>query len=161
MKNGNLSPVMDDQCAIEWWRKIDQIKEVVNSLKPNPNSRRMLVFRMEPSVLPDTSLSFSENVANAKSGIAPMSCHFFNFMLPDGKLLPVNLYQKKCRYIFRCSVQNASLCPITYDGTGFADCNNLAKFHSYLFGDATHLQQPFKQVACQLSRSLKPLQNGF
>ena len=60
--NGDLGPVYGHQ-----WRnwnsdEIDQIKSVIDTLKTNPNSRRMLVSAWNPSVLPDTSKSFSENV---------------------------------------------------------------------------------------------------
>jgi len=77
-ENGNLGPVYGHQ-----WRnwnsdEIDQIKEVINTLKNNPNSRRMLVSAWNPSVLPDTSKSFSENVSNGKAALPP--CHaFFQF----------------------------------------------------------------------------------
>ena len=64
--------------------EIDQIKEVIETLKTNPNSRRMLVSAWNPSVLPDNSKSFSENVANGKAALPP--CHaFFQFYVssPD------------------------------------------------------------------------------
>ncbi|GAL78935.1 thymidylate synthase [Algibacter lectus] len=59
--------------------EIDQIKEVIHSLKTNPNSRRMLVSAWNPSVLPDNSKSFSENVANGKAALLHVT-RFFNFM---------------------------------------------------------------------------------
>ena len=63
-ENGNLGPVYEHQ-----WRnwnndEIDQIKLIIESLKNNPNSRRMLVSAWNPSVLPDKSKSFSKNVAD-------------------------------------------------------------------------------------------------
>ena len=62
-EKGNLGPVYGHQ-----WRNwnsegIDQIQEVINTLKTNPDSRRMLVSAWNPSVLPDTKVSFSKNVA--------------------------------------------------------------------------------------------------
>ena len=55
---GDLGPVYGHQ-----WRNwnsegIDQIQEVIHTLKNNPDSRRMLVSAWNPSVLPDTSVSF-------------------------------------------------------------------------------------------------------
>ena len=79
-EKGNLGPVYGHQ-----WRNwnsegIDQIQEVINTLKTNPDSRRMLVSAWNPSVMPDTKATFSENVANNKAALPP--CHaFFNFML--------------------------------------------------------------------------------
>ena len=63
-QNGDLGPVYGHQ-----WRNwnsegIDQIKEVINTIKTNPDSRRMIVSAWNPSVLPNTQQSFSENVAN-------------------------------------------------------------------------------------------------
>ena len=77
-ENGDLGPVYGHQ-----WRNwnsdgIDQIKEVVDTIKNNPNSRRMMVSAWNPSVMPDTSVSFTENVANGKAALPP--CHaFFQF----------------------------------------------------------------------------------
>jgi len=74
-EDGDLGPVYGYQ-----WRnwngdEIDQIKELITTLKDNPNSRRMLVSAWNPSVLPDTTKSFEENVANGKAALPP--CHAF------------------------------------------------------------------------------------
>jgi thymidylate synthase len=50
----------------------------------------MLVSAWNPSVLPDTTKSFDENVANNKAALPP--CHAFSFMF-DGKL-SCQLYQR-------------------------------------------------------------------
>ena len=52
-ENGNLGPVYGHQ-----WRNwnsegIDQIKSVIETLKKNPDSRRIMVSAWNPSVLPD------------------------------------------------------------------------------------------------------------
>jgi thymidylate synthase len=91
-ENGDLGPVYGHQ-----WRnwnsdEIDQIKDVVETLKNNPDSRRMLVSAWNPSVLPDNSKSFSVNVAEGKAALPP--CHaFFQFYVADGKL-SCQLYQR-------------------------------------------------------------------
>jgi thymidylate synthase len=52
----------------------------------------MLVSAWNPSVLPDTTKSFDENVANNKAALPP--CHaFFQFYVSDGKL-SCQLYQR-------------------------------------------------------------------
>ena len=91
-ENGDLGPLYGHQ-----WRNwnsegIDQIKDVIETIKTNPNSRRMLVTAWNPSVLPHPELSFSNNVANGNSALPP--CHaFFQFYVADGKLSCL-LYQR-------------------------------------------------------------------
>ena len=91
-ENGDLGPVYGYQ-----WRNwngdgIDQISEVIEMIKTNPDSRRMMVSAWNPSVLPDTSVSFEENVANRKAALPP--CHaFFQFYVSEGKL-SCQLYQR-------------------------------------------------------------------
>ncbi len=83
--DGNLGPVYGEQ-----WRNwnnegIDQISEAIGLIKYNPNSRRILVNAWNPSVLPDTSKSFSENIANGKAALS--SCHcLFQFYVANNKL---------------------------------------------------------------------------
>ena len=72
--NGDLGPVYGAQ-----WRNwngegIDQIKQVVESIKNNPNSRRHIVSAWNPSVLPDEyEKDFAANVAAGKAALPP--CH--------------------------------------------------------------------------------------
>ena len=71
---------------------IDQIEVLIDQIKSNPNSRRMIVSAWNPSVLPDTSKSFTENVKNGKAALPP--CHaFFQFYVSEGKL-SCQLYQR-------------------------------------------------------------------
>ena len=52
----------------------------------------MLVSAWNPSVLPDTSKTFEQNVANGKAALPP--CHaFFQFYVNNGKL-SCQLYQR-------------------------------------------------------------------
>ena len=91
-ENGDLGPIYGFQ-----WRNwnnegIDQIKEVINSIKTNPNSRRHLVTAWNPSVLPDNGLSFSKNIQCGKAALPP--CHaFFQFYVSNSKL-SCQLYQR-------------------------------------------------------------------
>ena len=95
-ENGDLGPVYGHQ-----WRnwnddEIDQIKDIIKTLKTNPDSRRMLVSAWNPSVLPDTSKSFSENVANGKAAYL-LVMRFFNFML-----LMENYHVNSIREVLMC-----------------------------------------------------------
>ena len=91
-ENGDLGPVYGHQ-----WRNwnsegIDQLQNAIDQIKSNPNSRRIIISAWNPSVLPDTSVSFSENVANGKAALPP--CHaFFQFYVSNGKL-SCQLYQR-------------------------------------------------------------------
>ena len=91
-KKGDLGPVYGKQ-----WRNwnnegIDQIKLAIDTLKKNPDSRRVLISAWNPSVLPDSKLSFSENVANNKAALPP--CHaFFQFYVSNNQL-SCQLYQR-------------------------------------------------------------------
>jgi len=152
-ENGNLGPVYGYQ-----WRnwngdEIDQIKEVINSLKTNPNSRRMLVSAWNPSVLPDTSLSFSENVANEKAALPP--CHaFFQFYVADGKL-SCQLYQRSADIFLGVPFNIASYALFTLMVAQVCGLQPGEFIHT--FGDAHIYNNHFEQVALQLSRQPRPL----
>lgn len=65
--------------------KIDQIQELVNTLKNNPDSRRMLVNAWNVADLPDSNNSPQNNVDDGLMALAP--CHYaFQCYVADGKL---------------------------------------------------------------------------
>ncbi|AZR82633.1 thymidylate synthase [Thiomicrospira sp. S5] len=94
-ENGDLGPIYGKQWVA--WEKpngetINQIAEVIDTLKNNPNSRRMLVSAWNPADLPDESMSPQENVQQGRMALA--TCHaFFQFYVADGKL-SCQLYQR-------------------------------------------------------------------
>ncbi len=151
--NGNLGPVYGRQ-----WRnwngdEIDQIKEVVQSLKNNPNSRRMLVSAWNPSVLPDTSKSFAENVANGKAALPP--CHaFFQFYVADGKL-SCQLYQRSADIFLGVPFNIASYALFTMMMAQV--CGFEAGEFIHTFGDAHIYNNHMEQVELQLSREPRAL----
>jgi len=152
-ENGNLGPVYGHQ-----WRnwnndEIDQIKNIVNTLKTNPNSRRMLVSAWNPSVLPDTSLSFSKNVANGKAALPP--CHaFFQFYVADGKL-SCQLYQRSADIFLGVPFNIASYALFTMMMAQV--CGYKAGDFIHTFGDAHIYNNHLTQFELQLSRELRPL----
>lgn len=92
-ENWDLWPVYGAQRR-NWNNEgIDQIAEVVKSIKENPNSRRHIVSARNPSVLPDEhEKNFAANVAAGKAALPP--CHaLFQFYVADGKL-SCQLYQR-------------------------------------------------------------------
>lgn len=152
-ENGELGPVYGHQ-----WRnwnndEIDQIKGVVQSLKNNPDSRRLLVSAWNPSVLPDTSKSFSENVANGKAALPP--CHaFFQFYVADGKL-SCQLYQRSADIFLGVPFNIASYALFTMMMAQV--CGFKAGEFIHTFGDAHIYNNHMDQVELMLSRDLRPL----
>ena len=152
-ENGDLGPVYGYQ-----WRnwngdEIDQISEIIETLKNNPDSRRMLVSAWNPSVLPDTSKSFSENVANGKAALPP--CHaFFQFYVADGKL-SCQLYQRSADIFLGVPFNIASYALFTMMMA--QACELEVGDFTHTFGDAHIYSNHQEQVELQLSRDPKPL----
>ena len=152
-ENGNLGPVYGHQ-----WRNwnsegVDQLINVIETLKTNPNSRRMLVSAWNPSVLPDTSKSFSENVANGKAALPP--CHaFFQFYVADGKL-SCQLYQRSADIFLGVPFNIASYALLTEMMAQV--CGFQAGEFIHTLGDAHIYTNHMEQVELQLSREPKSL----
>lgn len=151
--NGNLGPVYGHQ-----WRNwnsegVDQLINVIETLKTNPNSRRMLVSAWNPSVLPDTSKSFSENVANGKAALPP--CHaFFQFYVADGKL-SCQLYQRSADIFLGVPFNIASYALLNEMMAQV--CGFQAGEFIHTLGDAHIYTNHMEQVELQLSREPKLL----
>lgn len=86
-KNGDLGDVYGKQ-----WRSwdngdgtvTDQIKNVIENIKNTPDCRRLIVSAWNPSVVPDSSKSFEENIKNGKQALPP--CHLlFQFYTIEAK----------------------------------------------------------------------------
>ena len=152
-ENGDLGPVYGHQ-----WRnwnsdEIDQIELVIKDLKNNPNSRRMLVSAWNPSVLPDTSKSFSENVANGKAALPP--CHaFFQFYVYKGKL-SCQLYQRSADIFLGVPFNIASYALFTMMMAQV--CGYEAGDFVHTLGDAHIYNNHLEQLELQRSRDPRPL----
>jgi thymidylate synthase len=152
-KNGNLGPVYGFQ-----WRNwngdnIDQIKELIDNLKKNPNSRRMLVSAWNPSVLPDGSKSFSGNISEGKVALPP--CHaLFQFYVNDGKL-SCQLYQRSADIFLGVPFNIASYSLFTLMIAQV--CGYKPGDFIHTFGDAHIYTNHFDQLKLQLTRSPKQL----
>lgn len=152
-ENGDLGPIYGYQ-----WRNwngegIDQIKELIDTIKTNPDSRRMLVSAWNPSVLPDTKLSFAQNVANKKAALPP--CHaFFQFYVANGKL-SCQLYQRSADIFLGVPFNIASYALFTMmvakvTGLQYGD-------FVHTFGDAHIYNDHLEQIDLQLSREPRTL----
>lgn len=152
-KNGDLGPVYGHQ-----WRNwnnddIDQITDVIATLKNNPNSRRMMVSAWNPSVMPDTSQSFDDNVANGKAALPP--CHaFFQFYVANGKL-SCQLYQRSADIFLGVPFNIASYALFTMMMAQV--CGYQPGEFIHTFGDAHIYNNHVEQLELQLSRTPRPL----
>ncbi|WP_139855915.1 thymidylate synthase [Aequorivita sinensis] len=152
-ENGDLGPVYGHQWRNWNSEEIDQISEIVETLKKNPDSRRMLVSAWNPSVMPDTSKPFAENVANGKAALPP--CHaFFQFYVADGKL-SCQLYQRSADSFLGVPFNIASYALLTMMMAQV--CGYEAGDFVHTFGDAHIYSNHYEQVALQLSREPRPL----
>jgi thymidylate synthase len=152
-ENGDLGPVYGAQ-----WRNwngegIDQIKEVVHQIKTNPDNRRMIVAAWNPSVLPLSGKSFSENVAAGKAALPP--CHaWFQFYVSDGKL-SCQLYQRSADIFLGVPFNIASYALLTLMIAQVTDLQPGEFVHT--FGDAHIYLNHIDQVNLQLSRKIRSL----
>ncbi len=152
-EDGDLGPVYGYQ-----WRNwngdgIDQIKDLIQTLKTNPDSRRMMVAAWNPSVLPDSSKSFAENVANGKAALPP--CHaFFQFYVANGRL-SCQLYQRSADIFLGVPFNIASYALFTLMVAQVCGYEPGEFIHT--FGDAHIYNNHMEQIELQLSREPRPL----
>ncbi len=152
-EKGDLGPVYGHQ-----WRNwnsegIDQITEVIETIKTNPDSRRMIITAWNPSVMPDTSISFSENVEKGKAALPP--CHaFFQFYVSQGKL-SCQLYQRSADAFLGVPFNIASYALLTLMVAQVCELEPGEFIHT--FGDAHIYNNHLEQIDLQLSRETRKL----
>ena len=152
-EKGDLGPIYGHQ-----WRNwndegIDQIKSVIETLKTNPDSRRMLISAWNPGVLPDTSITFAENVANHKAALPP--CHaFFQFYVANGKL-SCQLYQRSADLFLGVPFNIASYALLNLMVAQVCELKPGTFVHT--FGDVHIYSNHHDQLEEQLSRTPRPL----
>ena len=152
-KNGDLGPVYGSQ-----WRnwnneKIDQISNLIELIKNNPNSRRMLVSAWNPSVLPDTNKGFDENIMNGKAALPP--CHAFFQFYVSNKKLSCQLYQRSADIFLGVPFNIASYALFTHMIAHVCKLDVGDFVHT--FGDAHIYNNHIDQIQLQLSRSPRKL----
>ncbi len=147
-EKGDLGPVYGAQ-----WRnwnneKIDQLAQVIESIKKNPDSRRHIVTAWNPSVLPLSGNSFSENVALGKAALPP--CHaWFQFYVANNRL-SCQMYQRSADIFLGVPFNIASyalLNMMVAQVTGLEPGDFILTF-----GDAHVYMNHLDQVKLQISR---------
>ncbi len=142
-ENGNLGPVYGSQWR-SWptadGRHIDQITQVVNQIKNNPDSRRMIVSAW--------------NVGEIEHMKLP-PCHaFFQFYVAEGKL-SCQLYQRSADIFLGVPFNIASYALLTHMIAQV--CNLQAGDFIHTLGDAHLYSNHLEQAKLQLSRDFRKL----
>ncbi len=142
-ENGDLGPVY----GVQWrsWptpdgRTVDQISELINGIKNNPDSRRHIVSAW--------------NVAEVGNMALP-PCHtLFQFYVADGKL-SCQLYQRSADVFLGVPFNIASYALLTMMVAQVCDLEPGDFVHT--FGDAHLYSNHLEQTELQLSRDFRPL----
>ena len=160
-KYGELGAVYGEQWR-SWWCfddknrqgfTIDQIANVIDSIKNNPNSRRHIVSAWNVEVLPDESLTPQENVEQGLQALPPCHC-LFQFYVNDGKL-SCQLYQRSADIFLGVPFNIASYALLTHMIAQVCGLEVGEFIHT--FGDAHIYSNHIKQLELQMSREDKPL----
>ena len=142
-ENGDLGPVYGYQ-----WRSwptpdgghVDQIANVVNQIKNNPDSRRLIVSAWNPALVDEMALP---------------PCHaLFQFYVADGKL-SLQLYQRSADVFLGVPFNIASYALLLMMMAQVCDLEVGDYVHT--FGDVHIYNNHFEQVNRQLERTPKPL----
>ena len=142
-EQGDLGPVYGKQ-----WRSwtapdgstIDQISEVLSTLKRDPNSRRLIVSAWNPADIP-------------RMALAPCHC-LFQFYIAEGRL-SCQLYQRSADVFLGVPFNIASYALLTMMMAQVADLEPGDFVHT--FGDAHLYLNHMEQANAQIERELRPL----
>jgi thymidylate synthase len=150
-EEGDLGPVYGAQWR-SWpmpdGRQIDQMAQLLHSLKARPHSRRHIVSAWNPALLPDESRSPKENAAAGLQALPP--CHaLFQFHVADGKL-SCQLYQRSADAFLGVPFNIASYALLTMMIAQVTDLEPGDFIHT--LGDAHIYINHLEQVQTQLSR---------
>lgn len=119
---------------------IDQIKDVIHSIKTNPDSRRHIVSAWNPEDIPNMALP---------------PCHtLFQFYVADGKL-SCQLYQRSADVFLGVPFNIASYALLTH--LIAKECDLEVGEFVHTFGDVHIYSNHIEQIKLQLSREKKSL----
>lgn len=141
-KHGDLGPVYGKQ-----WRafgidehKVDQLQDVIEMIKSNPNSRRLIVCAWNPMVIDQMALP---------------PCHsLFQFYVADGKL-SCQLYQRSADLFLGVPFNIASYALLTMMVAKV--CNLELGDFVHTMGDVHIYSNHIDQINLQLTRTPRPL----
>ncbi len=141
--NGELGPVYGKQWR-NWegkdGRAFDQLTELINQIRTNPDSRRLIISAWNVADLPKMAL---------------MPCHtMFQFYVADGKL-SCQLYQRSADVFLGVPFNIASYALLTLMIAQVCDLEPGYFIHS--FGDVHIYTNHIEQVNLQISRNPFPL----
>jgi thymidylate synthase len=142
-ENGELGPVYGHQ-----WRSwagadgqtVDQISKLIDQIKNNPDSRRLIVSAWNPADVDDMALP-------------PCHC-FFQFYVADGKL-SCQLYQRSADVFLGVPFNIASYALLTMMVAHVTDLEPGEFVHT--FGDVHIYKNHLEQVDLQLTRDVRAL----
>lgn len=155
-EEGDLGPIYGKQWTA-WPTKdggtINQIDYVVNTLRTNPNSRRILFHGWNPEYLPDESQSPQENVRQGRMALPP--CHLlYQFYVANGKLSS-QLYIRSSDSFLGLPYNIASLALLTHMLA--QQCDLVAHEIVVSIGDLHAYSNHMTQIQTQLARQVREL----
>jgi thymidylate synthase len=156
--DGDLGPIYGAQWR-SWrcpdGRVIDQLAELVETLRARPDSRRLVISAWNPSDLPDETRSPQANVAAGRMALAPCHC-LFQFYVANGRL-SCQLYQRSADLFLGVPFNIASYALLTH--LVAQQCDLEVGEFVHCFGDLhlyrNHLTHDI--VFAQLAREPRPL----
>lgn len=114
-EDGRLGPIYGAQWrswACPDGRVIDQLGELVETLRTRPDSRRLVVSAWNPADLPDETMSPHKNVQAGRMALAPCHC-LFQFYVAEGRL-SCQLYQRSADLFLGVPFNIASYALLTH-----------------------------------------------
>lgn len=155
-EDGELGPVYGKQWTA-WPTKdggsINQIDYVVNTLRSNPNSRRILFHGWNPEFLPDEAQSPQENARQGRMALPP--CHLlYQFYVANG-MLSAQLYIRSSDSFLGLPYNIASLALLTHMLA--QQCDLVAHEIVVSIGDLHAYSNHMTQIQTQLARAVRAL----
>ncbi|MAR90406.1 MAG: thymidylate synthase [Pseudomonadota bacterium] len=153
---GDLGPVYGKQ-----WRSwdapdggtVDQLQNLVEEIRTNPDSRRLVLSAWNPAVLPDVRKSPRQNAAEGRQALPPCHC-LFQFYVAEGKL-SCQLYQRSGDVFLGVPFNIASYALLILMVAQV--CGLQPGDFVHTFGDVHLYSNHLEQAELQLSRQPRPL----